>query len=165
MNRTPEGIKKGLAELSAFLRERLGWTKRSNVLSDALAYIQQLEEREWELFDLLSSAWFTKACYFKQKDGTVYSRVSGEYMTFDQAIDEFARELTYDCRTPPTIDAEPVRHGGWIRKGSYMDDDFDRIFEYSCSICGRCIQLYDGIDKYPYCHCGAKMDLEVQNGA
>lgn len=43
MNRTPEEIKKGLAELSAFLRERLGWTKRSNVLSDALAYIQQLE--------------------------------------------------------------------------------------------------------------------------
>lgn len=43
--KTPEEIKKGLAELSAFLRERLGWTKRSNVLSDALAYIQQLEEQ------------------------------------------------------------------------------------------------------------------------
>ena len=98
MNRTTEEIKKGLAELSAFLRERLGWTKRSNVLSDALAYIQQLEEREWELFDLLSSAWFTKACYFHQKDGTVYSRVSGEYMTFDQAIDEFAHVLTEETQ-------------------------------------------------------------------
>lgn len=63
----------------------------------------------------------------------------------------------------PTIDAEPVRHGRWEYKSSYMDDDFDRVFEYSCSICGRCIQFYNDIDQYPYCHCGAKMDLEVQD--
>ena len=77
---------------------------------DALAYIQQLEEREWELFDLLSSAWFTKGCYFKQEDGMVYSRVSGEYITFDQAIDEFAHELTdetqLEAATPKWISVE-----------------------------------------------------------
>lgn len=147
MNRTAEEIKKGLAELSAFLRERLGWTKRSNVLSDALDYIQWLEEREWELFDLLSSAWFTKACYFKQKDGTVYSRVSGEYMTFDQAIDEFARELTYDSQDTLTIDAESV-----VR----------------CKDCKHynghrwCLYFADSVHDDDYCSYGAKMDLEVK---
>ena len=66
-----------------------------------------------------------------------------------------------DCRLlfdAPAVDAELVRHGQWICKGSYMDDDFDRVFEYYCSICGRCIQVYDDIAQYPYCHCGAKMD-------
>lgn len=62
--------------------------------ADALAYIEQLEAREWELFDLLSSVWHGKQYYFKQDDGTVYSRQSCQYLTFDQAIDEFAYELT-----------------------------------------------------------------------
>lgn len=61
---------------------------------DALAYIQQLEQREWEVFDLLSSAWHGKQYYFKQEDGSVYSRESCQYLTFDQAIDEFAHSLT-----------------------------------------------------------------------
>ena len=61
---------------------------------DALAYIQQLEQREWDLFDLLSSAWHGKQYYFKQEDGSVYSRESCQYLTFDQAIDEFAQSLT-----------------------------------------------------------------------
>lgn len=61
---------------------------------DALAYIEQLEEREWDMFDLLSSVWFSKQYYFKQDDGTVYSRQSCQYLTFGQAIDEFAYELT-----------------------------------------------------------------------
>lgn len=51
-------------------------------------------KREWDLFDLLSSAWHGKAYYFKQEDGSVYSRESCEYLTFDQAIDEFAQSLT-----------------------------------------------------------------------
>lgn len=61
---------------------------------DALAYIQQLESQAWEVFDLLSSVWYGKGAYFKQNDGTVYSRVSCEYLTFDQAVDEFATILT-----------------------------------------------------------------------
>lgn len=64
-----------------------------NVARDALDYIQQLETREWELFDLMSSAWYGKGCYFKQDDGTVYSRVSCQYLSFNQAIDEFASAL------------------------------------------------------------------------
>ena len=54
----------------------------------------------WYIFDLLSSAWYGKQCYFRQDDGTIYSRKSCKYMTFDQAIDEFAGLVSGD--------AEPV---------------------------------------------------------
>lgn len=47
----------------------------------------------------------------------------------------------------PTVEAEPVRHGRWVR----MDDTFTR---WKCSECGT-IEDHDG---YAYCHCGAKMD-------
>lgn len=48
----------------------------------------------WYLFDLLTSAYHGKQYYFLQEDGTVYSRQSCEYISFDQAIDEFAQTLT-----------------------------------------------------------------------
>lgn len=74
----------------------------TNVLhGDAIAYTQHLEDEKWNVFDLLSSAWFGKRCYFKQDDGTVYSRASGEYLSFDQALDEFAGELTFDRECAP----------------------------------------------------------------
>ena len=66
----------------------------SQQIIDALEYIQQLENRWWEMFDILSSAWYGKDCYFKQDNGTVYSRASCQYLSFDQAIDEFAFALT-----------------------------------------------------------------------
>lgn len=51
------------------------------------------ENREWELFSLISAVWYGKDAYFRQDDEMVYSRISGEYMTFDQAVDEFVCEL------------------------------------------------------------------------
>lgn len=120
MKRTPEEIKKGLEVCSLpsdtsinkcfFCPYKNMPNCSENMNADALAYTKQLEEREWELFDLLSSAWFTKACYFKQKNGTVYSRMSGEYMTFDQAIDEFAHDLVeatqFEAQVPKWISVE-----------------------------------------------------------
>lgn len=52
--------------------------------------------REWELFSLISAVWYGKDTYFRQDDGMVYSRISGEYMNFDQAVDEFVCELSED---------------------------------------------------------------------
>lgn len=50
----------------------------------------------------------------------------------------------------PTVDAEPVRHGTWIRLGgNFRDKD---IIYYKCSECGR-----QEWKQEPYCHCGAKM--------
>lgn len=58
----------------------------------------------------------------------------------------------------PTIDAEPVRHGHWVRHTAY--DDFD-----VCTACGTgCRRRFvedGGITEYGYIrcpHCGAKMD-------
>lgn len=65
-----------------------------NQLADAGKKVAQLETRGWELFDRLSSAWYWKGCYSKQDDGTVYSKASCQYLSFDQAIDEFATALT-----------------------------------------------------------------------
>lgn len=67
----------------------------------------------------------------------------------------------------PAIDAEPVRHGYWLPKkiGAVTT-------EFECSECGRTVtRANDYFGKatkyassyYPYCHCGAKMDLEVQD--
>lgn len=52
--------------------------------------------RRWEDFSLISAVWYGKDVYFRQDDGMVYSRISGESMTFDQAIDEFVCELRED---------------------------------------------------------------------
>lgn len=140
----PEEIKKGLeccnheyvdCHNCPYNEEGEGWACVVERNADALDYIQQLEIREWDSFDLLSSAWYGKGCYFKQEDGTVYSRVSGECMTFDQAIDEFAHELTWEreAEQPKWISVEErlpencVEVLIYYKKGyasmGYWDDD------------------------------------------
>ena len=57
----------------------------------------------------------------------------------------------------PAADVEPVRHGKWrlVRRMAACG-------EYECSVCGR-IETFGCFNKpenNPYCHCGAKMDLE-----
>ena len=56
----------------------------------------EINMRERELFSLLSAVWYGKDAYFRQNNGIVYSRISGEYMTFDQAVDEFVCALYED---------------------------------------------------------------------
>ena len=61
----------------------------------------------------------------------------------------------------PTVDAVEVVHGRWlfITKGQQAS-------AYACSECNRVVTLVCDEDKveeqlakkYPYCHCGAKMD-------
>jgi len=76
-----------------------------------------------------------------------------------------------DIRNEPTIDAEPVRHGHWIKMS-----DADGHY-YACSECGNeltRIESFDpqfdlfprlkSIDKTNYCpNCGCKMDLDEVN--
>lgn len=57
----------------------------------------------------------------------------------------------------PAADVEPVRRGEWrlVRRMAAFG-------EYKCSVCGR-IETFGYFNKQennPYCHCGAKMDLE-----
>lgn len=61
---------------------------------------------------------------------------------------------THDIDDAPTVDAEPVRHGRWIKR----DIVPDYMWKYCCSCCHS-----DGERRYNYCpHCGAKMDEGVQ---
>ena len=77
---------------------------------------------------------------------------------------EFARnhiDGKIDCNDIarfPYANAEPVRHGRWIkeniRKKSYL-----RL----CSDCGKIAYFCGTGCSYKYCpHCGAKMDAEVE---
>ena len=62
----------------------------------------------------------------------------------------------------PTIDAEPVRHGRWevnIRMCYKAYPPYESKRGYKCSLCGRGTRS----KKEPYCHCGAKMDLEEEH--
>jgi hypothetical protein len=99
--KTPDEIKKGLRHCSEDGCKHCPYEDDchlsdggSELAADAHDYIVQLEAREWDLFSLLSSVWHGKQYYFKQDDGTVYSRQSCKYLTFDQAVDEFANAIT-----------------------------------------------------------------------
>ena len=62
----------------------------------------------------------------------------------------------------PAVDAEPVRHGEWLLNMEYDRQVFptEKVFVgFKCSLCGRKVRS----KKEPYCHCGAKMDVEVQH--
>jgi len=59
---------------------------------------------------------------------------------------------------------DAVKHGHWIKQEDYIDqfcgedDRSAKIDIFVCSVCGAI-----EIDKYEYCHCGAKMDEVVKS--
>ena len=55
----------------------------------------------------------------------------------------------------PVADVAPVVHGQWEQVKKWATKA-----KYRCSVCGREIMsaVKVNIEKYPYCHCGAKMD-------
>lgn len=121
------------------------------------------KEGEWDMFDLISSAYYGKGMYFKQDNGTVYSRHSGEYMTVDEAIEEFISLINEDIAFVPSVttawaDGEAPtyvlqKHGKWERH----DDGI--MFWWECSECHQ-DPWYDREELYDYCpSCGAKMEF------
>lgn len=70
----------------------------------------------------------------------------------------------------PCADVEPVRRGNWNIRVSD-----ERTLCLECSVCGRKVdninlhrllifgEYREACRRYPYCHCGAKMDLEDDN--
>lgn len=69
--------------------------------------------------------------------------------------------------TVPAADLEPVRRGKWNIRVSD-----ERTLCLECSVCGRRVDNFNlhrllifreyevACWRYPYCHCGAKMELE-----
>ena len=62
---------------------------RKALLFDRGQYDKGYADGEWELFTLITSAYYGKEYYFMQDDGLVYSRASCKYMKKDDAISEF----------------------------------------------------------------------------
>lgn len=65
----------------------------------------------------------------------------------------------------PTVDAEPVRHGKWI-KSDYPQHDDDSLYVYYNYHCSKCEGMADDRRWLPrYCpNCGAKMDGDEVDG-
>lgn len=61
----------------------------------------------------------------------------------------------------PAADVAPVVHGRWEQVKEWATKA-----KHRCSVCGREIMsaVKVNIEKYPYCHCGAKMDGGADNG-
>ena len=81
-----------------------------------------------------------------------YSR-NAVYGSDREAFDNW-QEILDEIEAIQPADVAPVRHGRWI---SYLDGDHimpERY--YRCSRCGRVES-----SRQPYCHCGAKMDGEL----
>lgn len=82
-----------------------------------------------------------------------YYKISGYsaayYAGYQHAFD--------DLRKIGCEDVTPVIHARWILKMRTVQGD-----RFACSNCGRIIEtgLYAKLEDFPYCHCGAKMDLE-----
>ena len=92
-------VAKGISEIETACGDREKKTEMalsSEWWKCAADMVEKLAEREWELFDLITSVYYGKGMYFEQDDGTIYSRVSCKYMTFEQAIDEFCGRLSND---------------------------------------------------------------------
>ena len=62
---------------------------RKALVFDRGQYDKGYADGEWELFTLITSAYYGKEYYFIQDDGLVYSRASCKYMKKDDAVREF----------------------------------------------------------------------------
>lgn len=103
--------------------------------------------------------------YFDPADGE-YHIGFGSYC-LDNVFNWLAEEFEV---TEPTTDVEPVRRGNWNIRLSRKS-----TLCLVCSVCGRKVDNSDlrlllelgeygaACQLYPYCHCGAKMELEDEN--
>lgn len=67
----------------------------------------------------------------------------------------------------PTVEAEPVRHGFWIKYPDTLSHDIDCVDEDDviCSECGKTVVLISQTSSksYKFCpYCGARMDGEEE---
>ena len=62
--------------------------------------MNEYEAGEFDMFRMISAAWYGKEAYCLQNDlgpGSVYSRISERYMTIDEAYKEFLRCIQADA--------------------------------------------------------------------
>lgn len=93
-----------------------------------------------------------------RKLGTLYNDFVGIYGSDEDFVKGYGEAMD-DLADVPAADVEEVRHGKWIYMGHH--EMMGHAFE--CSVCKR--WMFTNFKKHvvedqPYCHCGAKMDLE-----
>lgn len=70
-----------------------------------------------------------------------------DYQSMEQTVDKLIKALA---------EAEPIRHGRWIKNDEYSDKIEGHIV-YECSECGALYYWFD-VPTHKYCrNCGAKM--------
>lgn len=80
-----KSVKSRLEELSAKIEPHL--TPIPHIDAD------EYNKGQWDMFELITNAYFGKQYYFPQDDGTIYSRYSGTYITREEAVKQFLDEL------------------------------------------------------------------------
>lgn len=80
-----KSVKSRLEELSAKIEPHLKPVPYINA--------DEYNKGQWDMFELITNAYFGKQYYFPQADGTIYSRYSGTYITREEAAKQFLDEL------------------------------------------------------------------------
>lgn len=95
-----------------------------------------------------------------------FEELGGESGIYADAYNELADDFEHF----PAADVEPVRRGNWNIR---LSDEMSLCLE--CSLCGRKVdnielrnllehgKYGEACRRYPYCHCGARMELEGEN--
>lgn len=79
-------------------------------------------------------------------------------ISMDLSYSQTTELLNQILEIEKTIDSEERPQGEWV-----VLVDEDNIQTCKCSICGRMVDIGNrAFDKYPYCHCGAKMKGDVE---
>ena len=81
--------------------QEVGVKANLDELAKAMAYDRNQYEKGrkdgmLDVLDDLSSAYYGKRMYFAQSDGTIYSRLSCGYMSFEKAMSEFCEAISMD---------------------------------------------------------------------
>ena len=76
------------------------------------------------------------------------------YSESQSNVEDVTQDIISDIAALPSVTPEP-KTGHWIKNKGFDDRD---MF-YTCSECGRTINVIcgDTLANYPYCHCGTKM--------
>lgn len=98
-----------------------------------------------------------------EEKGKAFEELGGESGIYADAYNDLAE----DFHRIPAADVELVRHASWNILVSN-----ERTLCLECSVCGRMVddislhrlllfgEYGEARRRYPYCHCGSKMDLE-----